>query len=759
MQQLSPRSDEALQPAAPSRPESIRQVTPDPFVDVIATKLFMPAQRETPLVRPRLHAQLDAGRQTLLTLVVAPVGWGKSTLIAEWLRAEADAAGWVSLDGGDNDIMRFWRYLLLAVTQAGNGVGSEALRQLDAPGVGVERDVLPVLVNELARSATDIVVVLDDYHVMHDSSVHASVVALLDHAPPQLHLILSTRTDPPLALSRLRVDGRLIEVRADHLRFTVDEAADLLARATDVVLSKDDVRRLVARTEGWAAGLRLAALRLADRPDGSSQAEFIDRFTGGDRHVVDYLGEEVLANQPDHVRDFLLRTSLLNRISADLGDAITQRRDSATTLDEIYRANLFLIPLDGEQRWFRYHQLFRGILQHELGRVDPTAVPVLHRRAAEWYAAAGEITEAIEHAIKSKDAQLTEGLVVDGWRREFNAGRLTTVQGWLEAISGRSIAHDVQLTMARVWLALDGGRLDEAGVALDAIESSLPGDAHVHVLRALLTFKIGDLGAAARMLDDINGPVADPFLVTVRDLLTGVCALWRGDTAAAALALREAAATALRNDNHLARIYAMGCLGLLAVERGDLGAAELVLSEADAALTDAAGDAHFTAMFPTLAGARLAVARDDWQEARSAADNGVELARRGAGRIEVAAALVTAARAARSCGADDLARLRHDEARSVLRECRDPGPVLLDWFTVEHAAALARQRSFAGEELTERERAILALLPGPRTQREVAGDLFVTPNTLKTHLRSIYRKLGAASRNEAVARARELGLL
>jgi LuxR family maltose regulon positive regulatory protein len=706
-----------------------------------------------------LHDRLDAGRRALLTLVVAPVGWGKTTLIADWLHGDAVAAGWVSLDRGDNDVMRFWRYLLLAVAQAGDGVGSTALKHLDAPGVGAERDVLPVLVNEVAQSPADIVVVLDDYHAVHDPAVHASVVALLDHAPPQLHLILSSRTDPPLALSRLRVDGRLVEIRADHLRFTVDEAADLLTHANHVVLSATDVQRLVARTEGWAAGLRLAALRLADRPDGSSQAEFIDRFTGGDRHVIDYLGEEVLANQPEHLRDFLLHTSLLDRICAGLADAVTGRTDSATMLDEIYRANLFLIPLDGEQRWFRYHQLFRDILKHELARIDPAAMPPLHRRAAEWFAEAGDATAAIEQAIRSKDTQLTARLIVDGWRREFNAGHLTTVQRWLDALPGESIAHNVQLTMARVWLALDSGRLDEAGVALDAIEASIPGDAHVRVLRALLTFKIGDAGAAAGLLENVGGPVADPFLVTVRDLLTGIGALWRGDAATAALALREATATAARNDNRLARIYAMGCLGLLSVERDDLATAELLVGETDAALADAAGDAHFTAMFPTLAAARLALARGDGDAARSAAEKAVELARRGAGRIEEAAALVTAARAARVCGTDDLARRRREEARSVLRECPDPGPVVADWFAVEQRALLAQDGSPEGDELTERERAILALLPGPRTQREIAGELFVTPNTLKTHLRSIYRKLGAASRTEAVSRARTRGLL
>ena len=733
-------------------------MTPDPFADVIATKLFVPAQREDPIVRPRLHARLRDARHMLMTLVVAPVGWGKSTVIADWLHRDAVPAGWVSLDHGDNDVMRFWRYLVLAVTQAGDGVGAGALRRLSAPGTNVERDVLPVLLNELAESATEIVLVLDDYHVVNDPAVHASMIALLDHAPRQLHLILSTRTDPPLALSRLRVGGLLTEVRAEHLRFTLDEAADLL-HAIDLALPMDEVRRLVTRTEGWAAGLRLAALRLAERPDRGSQADFIDRFTGGDRHVVDYLGEEVLTNQPEHVRDFLLRTSVLDRICAELGDALTGRHDSAAILDQIYRGHLFLVPLDAEQHWFRYHQLFRGMLQHELLRVDPAAIPLLHRRAAEWYSAAGEVADAVEHAIASKDAKLTERLVTASWRPEFNAGRLTTVQRWLDALPRESIAHDVQLTVAQVWLSLDGGRLDEAREALDAVERSLPGNAHVHVLRALLTFKIGDVGAAAAMLEDIDGPIDDPFLLTVRELLTGVCAFWQGDLAGASLSLREAAATALRHDNSLARIYALGYLGLVYSERGDLDTAELVLGEADSELVGADGAAHFTAAFPALAASRLSATRSEWDAASSAADDAVELGRRGAGRAEVAAALLTAARAARSRGASDLARQRHDEARSVLRGCPDPGAVLLDWLAVEQRATQRQDRSAGGEDLTERERAILALLPGPRTQREIAGDLFVTPNTLKTHLRSIYRKLGAESRGGAVSRARDLGLL
>ena len=757
MQLLSSRSDQALRPRpVPDAPVAAEGTAGTGEV-VIATKLFVPTPREDPIVRPRLEGQLRGALSTLLTLVVAPAGWGKTTLIADWLHHDGRNAGWVSLDQGDDDVMRFWRYLLLAARKTDDTTGTAALRRLDAVSADVERDVLPVFLNELTAARGEVVVVLDDYHLVSSRSVHRSVAELLDHAPPQLHLVLSSRTDPPLPLSRLRVGGDLLELRAEHLRFTDDEAADLLNRASGPALSGQDVQRLVARTEGWAAGLQLAALRLADRADREDRAEFIERFTGADRHVVDYLGEEVLASQPEHIRDYLLRTSVLNRVCAALGDAVTGRDDGARTLDDIYRANLFLTPLDDEQQWFRYHQLFREILRHELTRVDPAEPAKLHRRAAEWYATAGDVGEAIGHAIRSGDVELTAQLVADGWRREFNGGHLQTVQTWLDALPRKAIASNVALTVAQVWLALDAGRLDEAATSIEAAERIAPDDPHVHVLRALHTYKIGDIRTAAGMLSDVGGPVADPFLATVRDLLTGVCALWLGETARAGDVLRAAAATALHNDNRLAHVYAVGCLALVAVETGDLAGARAVLHESD---TDVA-DAHFVAMFPALARARLAAAVADWDAAHAAADTAVELARRGAGRVEVAAALVTAARAARASASngDEEAGRRLADARSVLRRCPDPGPVLVEWFAAEQRAGQAADGAGEVEKLTERERVILALLPGPQSQRELANALFVTPNTLKTHLRAIYRKLGVVSRTEAVARARALGLL
>jgi LuxR family maltose regulon positive regulatory protein len=721
---------------------------------VIATKLFVPSARQQPVPRPRLHERLEAGLHVPLTLVVAPAGWGKSTLISEWLRQSDLAAGWVSLDRFDDDAHRFWQYLLLAADRAAPGVAASALRRLEAAGSDVVRDVLPVFVNDVAARPDRVVVVLDDFHLVGGPQVHESTATLLERCPPPLHLIMSTRADPPLALSRLRLHGDLVEIRADHLRFTAGEAAQLLAQALGAALDSADVERLVIRTEGWAAGLQLAAIGLAERTDRS---EFISRFTGADRHLVDYLGEEVLAHLRETLREFVLQTSMLNRMCAPLADAVTGRADSAALLDEIYRANLFLTPLDDEQVWFRYHQLFRGILLHELARVAPSAGAELHRRAAGWYAEVGDTGEAVDHAIESKDADLAGRMIADGWLREFNAGHLQTVRRWLDALPAERIAGNVQLSRAQVWMALDAGRLDDAESALAAAEQRALDDAHLRVLRTLLTYKIGDISAAGRMLAAGEPASGEPFVSTVHSLLAGVTALWSGDIDHADVLLRVAAERALKNENRLAHIYAQGCVALVAVEKADLAAAESVLADAEVEVASTVSDAHFVAMFPALARARLQATKAMWDGARASATSAVDLAQRGAGRIEVAAALLTAAAITRGLGdssADLLA-----EARAVLAQCADPGPAVLGWLNAEQRAHTAAPVTAGAVLLTERELDILRLLPGPLSQRELAQSLFVTPNTLKTHLRAIYRKLNVESREAAVSRARALSLL
>ena len=326
------------------------------------------------------------------------------------------------------------------------------------------RDVLPTFINEVASSGAPLVLVLDDYHLITSAQVHASVNALLDRCPPQLHLVLITRADPPLPLSRLRVRGELAELRAEHLRFSLDEAREFFGGRLGTQLPEQDVHRLVARTEGWAAGLQLAALRLKDRTDPSA---FIERFTGADWHIVNYLGEEVLTSQPSRLREFLLVTSVLNRMCAPLCNALTGRADGAELIDEVNRANLFLIPLDDERHWFRYHHLFGGLLRHELTRTAPQQPSALHRQAAQWYAENGDPAEAIGHAISSGDGSLTRRLVAAHWRQHFNAGQLQTVRRWLDALPAETRCHGrvpvggAGLDSARHWSAR--GRRGRAG--------------------------------------------------------------------------------------------------------------------------------------------------------------------------------------------------------------------------------------------------------------------------------------------------------
>jgi LuxR family maltose regulon positive regulatory protein len=437
--------------------------------------------------------------------------------------------------------------------------------------------------------------------------------------------------------------------------------------------------------------------------------------------------------------------------------AVTGRADSARVLDEIERANLFLTPLDADHRWLRYHQLFRDILLHELNRTAAAEIPALHRRAARWYEQSGDLHQAIRHAVAAGDRPLTANLIATAWRPTFNAGQLRTVESWLGGLPEEAVTADPRLTTARLWLAMDSGRLDAVEVELRRIEAAGPVTGDAGLIRALHTFKTGDVTGAAARLAGIE-PGGDAFDLTVRSLLIGVTALWQGAPDRAAAALDEAIRLADLDRNRLAGIYATGCRALVAVLEGMPDAATDRLADAQA-LIEQAGDRHFVAAFPALARARLALLSENWSTAADAADEAIRLADRGAGRIEQAAVTITAARAHRlaspagPAAADGLVA----RARAIVRRCVDPGPMVLAWLAAEPAAAAPI--GDGQPPLTDREIAILALLPGPMTQRDLAAALFVSPNTLKTHLRSIYRKLGAQSRADAVLRARRSGLL
>ncbi|MGH3337373.1 MAG: AAA family ATPase, partial [Propionibacteriaceae bacterium] len=365
------------------------------------------------MLRPRLFERLNEGLNRRLTLISAPAGFGKTTLLSEWIASCEREAAWVSLDEGDNDLTHFLAYLVAALqmTIAPN-IGEGVLGVLQSPHPPPTESILTTLLNEISTIEDDFVLVLDDYHVIDARAVDDVLTFVLEHLPPQMRLVVSTREDPDLPLARLRARGQLTELRATDLRFTPDEAAEFLKEVMSLELSAEDIAALESRTEGWIAGLQLAALSMQGREDVPS---FIRAFAGDNRYIVDYLVEEVLQRQPERVRSFLLRTSILDRLSGPLCDAITDQEDTGVMLETLERGNFFVVPLDDRRQWYRYHHLFAEVLRAHLRAEQPDQVSILHQRASEWYEHNGLPAEAIQHALAAEDFGQAANLVELEW--------------------------------------------------------------------------------------------------------------------------------------------------------------------------------------------------------------------------------------------------------------------------------------------------------------------------------------------------------
>jgi LuxR family maltose regulon positive regulatory protein len=428
---------------------------------LVATKLYVPLPRPGYIDRPRLADRLAEGRHGALTLVCAPAGFGKTALLAHWGRNLRRPLAWLSLDGGDNDPARFWRYVATAV----DGVHAGAAGRVDAllraaPQPPLE-GLVTVLVNTLVDLPDKTVLVLDDYHLIQSQPIHDSLLLLLERLPPTLALVLASRGDPPLPLARLRARGQLVELRAEDLRFTPEETATLLGEATGQELPAASLAALQARTEGWAAGLQLATLSLRGRAD---PAGFLDGFSGSHRYVLDYLAEEVLDRQPQHLRAFLLETSVLDRLCGELCDAVTGRTDGQERLEQVERANLFLVPLDEVRRWWRYHHLFADLLRARLQRERPERLQALHRNAATWCEGHGLVDDAIGHAVAAGDPGWAARLVERNAEALLQRGEGTTVDRWLRALPAELVRARPQLCLAKAIAALVEGRSDPAEI-------------------------------------------------------------------------------------------------------------------------------------------------------------------------------------------------------------------------------------------------------------------------------------------------------
>jgi LuxR family maltose regulon positive regulatory protein len=401
---------------------------------ILATKLHIPRLSPQHIPRPRLVGLLEQGLQTALTLVVAPAGSGKTSLLAEWAKQVAAPAAWFSLDSTDNDPVRFLTYFITALKRLDGRIGREALALLrDSPMLDLDR-ILTGLINDLAgQLSTDTVLILDDYHLITTEAIQTALLFLLDHMPPWLHLVIGTRSDPPLPLARLRVRGDLYELRAADLRFSGVEIETFLRQVMAGPVSAEIVRRLEARTEGWVAGLRLVALALQGRPAPADAEHFLTTFTGSHRHILDYLATEVLDAQPEPIQAFLLQTSFLERLTGALCDAVTGRNDGAFMLEALEQANLFLTPLDGD--WYRYHTLFAEAMQHEARRrFDEAALNALFGKASRWYEQQGLLVEAVETALPAEDFSRAAALIERLVEPRGFTNELQTLRRWLERL-------------------------------------------------------------------------------------------------------------------------------------------------------------------------------------------------------------------------------------------------------------------------------------------------------------------------------------
>ena len=460
--------------AAVEAPTSERDV-------LLATKLNVPGLRPDLVPRTRLAQRLDEGRGRGLVLVCAPAGYGKTVLLAEWVRRGRHPVAWLSLDAGDNDPARFWRHTVAALDRARPGIGERMGPLLGPPAPPSFEPLVTALINEVAGQPDAdeaLLLVLDDYHVISSQLVHASLGFLLEHRPPGLHLALISRSDPPLALARLRARGQLTELRAAELRFTPGEAAALLqqvaaapgAARPDAPLPDAVAAALAARTEGWAAGLQLAGLSLRGQADVDG---FVAAFTGSHRYVLDYLAEEVLERQPGRVREFLLQTSVLERLSGELCDAVTGRPGSQALLEQAERAGLFVVPLDEVRGWWRYHHLFADLLRARLQAEQPGRVPERHRNAAAWYAERELADDAIRHAVAAGEMTWAARLIEQHYDAVFFLhGEGATIHRWLSALPEDLVRSRPRLLLTQAFLALISGRLEAVEPLLDAAQQA-----------------------------------------------------------------------------------------------------------------------------------------------------------------------------------------------------------------------------------------------------------------------------------------------
>ncbi len=577
---------------------------------ILATKLYIPPPRTRSVPRARLVERLNASLDRKLTLISASVGFGKTTLVSEWVAGCGRSAAWLSLDEEDNDLTRFLTYLIAALQTVAPGVGGGVVSALTSTQPPATQSLLTGLLNDLSALPHKIVLVLDDYHVIDSRPIDDTLTFLLEHLPPQLHLVIATRENPQFPLGRLRARGLLTELRATDLRFTPDEAAAFLNQVVGLGLSQGDIAALESRTEGWIAGLQLASLSMQGRNDMSA---FIRAFAGDNRYIVDYLLEEVLQRQPDHVRSFLLQTSILDRLYGPLCDAVTEQADGSSRLEALERGNFFLVPLDDKRQWYRYHHLFAEVLSVHLRTDHPDRVAALHRRASRWYELHDSAAEpcreargvrrhpshnAIRHAVAAGDFARAADLVELACPALSRSRQEGTLLGWMKALPDEVVRCRPVLSA------------QYAGVMLSC----------------------GLVEGVADRLRDAEAPPAEMVVVDEEAFrqLPGIIAMYRaghglalGDLQATSYFARQVLDLAAEDD-HLRRGAAVALLGLASWTNGDLEEGHRMFAEGMASLQKAGNISDAVGGLNALAD--IKIAQGELRQVMRTYERGLQLA-------------------------------------------------------------------------------------------------------------------------------------
>ena len=734
---------------------------------IVAAKLRVPVPRETLIPRQHLRDRLRQGRGRRLTLLSAPAGYGKSTLLAQW--ASEDRLGtpfvWVSLDTGDADPVRLWSHVIRGFQAVHPPVGDTSLGQLRGGPAAVVPGVVPTLVEEL-ENAPELVLVLEDWHACSSPANDEALDLFVSQAPPAVQVVVTTRADPRLPLARLRAHDELVEVRADQLRLSDAEAAELFARA-DVGLGPDDARRLNDRAEGWVTGLHLALILVLEHEDPGA---FVASFSGDSRSVLDYLANDVLETVAPERRRFLLRTSILERLSGPLCDATLDATGSAAVLEELERANLFLVPLEGRDA-YRYHSLFATMLRNQVEVEEPEIVPTLHARASVWLEEQGEVEAAVEHAIASRDTARASDLVTLQFRVLTNLGQVATLARWFDQLSWPAAQADPQVALVRAAVAGQTGRpADEVERWLEvASAGSRSGplangvaslESGVAIVRSVYLTRGPEVAAEC---GERAVKLEHPRSGWRRQALLGLGqALYLlGQAESARVPLEEARRLAGASEHAAATANVLAYLALCELELERVHEAEGLARNALELLTEhRIGRSHTGSSNPCTALGAALIAQSRFREARDELERATEIAAPAAPSFWHSHALLRLAIARHGSADVEGARTALAAAQADL-DSLPISPLLAKLSTYVRAQVETRPRRDvrAGEELSERELDVLRLLASDLSLREVAGELYVSLNTVKTHTRALYRKLDATSRERAVERARELELL